>query len=157
MEATFNNRSNAKTCLKGEQGFTLLEVLIASIILAIGLMTFATAESISVVNARRGQTDAWATATSDEILERIRRNRINMAAYNGFDTANAGTRPGTVGILQNDYDEWKVNVEKETQGCGTVQVVQNTPVTAISTVTVTVWQPPCAAAARNVVVQTLFE
>lgn len=142
--------------IKGQKGFTLLEVMVSSAIMAIALMAFGSVESISVVNSRRGQTDTSATAASDEILERMRRNRSDLISYSGFDTANAGTRPSAAGILQNDYDQWKVNVEKESGGCGTVQVAANTPMTDVTQVTVTVLQPPCSGTARAVVVQTLF-
>ncbi|MFQ5597541.1 MAG: prepilin-type N-terminal cleavage/methylation domain-containing protein [Nitrospiria bacterium] len=157
MRIFYKNKVRRSVLKQNTAGFTLLEVLIASAILGIGLMAFGSAESLSVVNSRRGQTDAWATAASDEIIERMRKNRTDILNYNGFDTANAATRPTTAGKLQDDYDQWKANVEMESLSCGTVAVAANTPVSPVNTVTVTVRQPPCTAGSRQVTVQTFLE
>src|SRR5579884_498758 len=127
----------------GEEGFTLIEVMISSLILAIALMAIATAEitSFGTTHLSRGVTSAAASA--DEILERMRRSqtlpsasRPALTAYNGFDTNNSATRPSTAGMLQNDYDQWKAKLVNG--GRGQVTVTPNSPVTGSTLATVTI-------------------
>ncbi len=142
---------------KREDGFTLLEVLMASVILGIGLMALGTTETLSVTNSRTGQEITIGTAASEEIFERMRRNQASILSYNGFDTANAATRPIAAGTVQSDYDQWKLEVERVPGACASVQVTSGIPIVSVSSATVTYVWPPCASAAsRRVVVQTLF-
>lgn len=136
----------------GEEGFTLLEVLIASIILAIALMAIAVAEVTSVGTNRLSRTVSQATSSAEEIIERMRRNRGNLASYNGFDTNNAATRPGAAGTLQTDYDQWQARMLSG--GRGQVSVASGSPITGASLVTVTItWTEVLP---RTVTLQTTF-
>lgn len=156
--ATIYKKKLKRTVLqKRVEGFTLLEVLIATTILSIGLLAMGSAETISVANSHTGQNISVATAASEEIFERMRRNRSNILSYNGFDTASSSTRPASAGTLQNDYDQWKVNIERVTGACASVTVTPDVPVVSISTVAVTVMWPPCDGSARQLTVQTLFQ
>lgn len=147
----------AITCKKmRENGFTLLEVLVAVTILAIGLLAMGSAETISVVNSYTGRNVSVATAASEEIFERMRRNRANIISYNGFNTNASGTRPVSAGILQNDYDEWKINVERVAGACASVTVTANSPVPSINTAVVTTMWPPCDGTTRQLSIETLF-
>jgi type IV pilus assembly protein PilV len=140
---------------RNEKGFTLLEVLIAAVILGIGLLAIGTGETISIGVGRTSREISLATASAEDILERMRRNTANLASYNGFDTGNAGTRPGTAGMAQSDYDAWKAQIEQSAAyglpaGRGTV-VIASGPISPTQQVTVTVtW------GARSVTVQTIF-
>ncbi len=145
------------TAKNRESGFTLLEALIATTILSIGLLAMGSAETISVANSYTGRNVSVATAASEEIFERMRRNRDNILSYDGFDTASSNTRPASAGTLQKDYDQWKVNVERVSGACASVTVTANSPVVSVSTAAVTVMWPPCDGNARQVSVQTLFQ
>ncbi|MDC4205394.1 MAG: prepilin-type N-terminal cleavage/methylation domain-containing protein [Candidatus Manganitrophus sp.] len=136
---------NGKKFLRvgGEKGFTLIEVMISSIILAIALMAVATAEVTALGTNRLSNDVSLATASADEILERIRRSqtlpqasRPPLTVYHGFDTNNSATRPSASGMLQNDYDQWKNRLV--TGGRGQVSVTSNFPVAGATLVTVTV-------------------
>lgn len=152
---------NGRNLLKigGEEGFTLIEVMISSIILAIALMAVATAEISSLGTNRLSNDVSLATASADEILERIRRSqtlpvasRPALTVYHGFDTDNSATRPAAAGMLQNDYDQWKARLV--TGGRGQVSVTSDFPVTGATLVSVTItWTN---VVPRTVTIQTTF-
>lgn len=143
---------------KDERGFTLLEVLIAAVILGFGLLAIATGESISVSNSRVGRDVSAATVAAERIVEQMRRNQANLSGYNGFDTTNSTTRPSTAGMLQTDYDDWKAQIERTGPyglpgGRGTVTVAAG-PISSVQRVTVTVtWT---STPARSVIIETLL-
>src|SRR5581483_8072873 len=138
--------------LRKTGGFTLLEVLIAVVISAISLLAIASGEMTSL-NTGRGSRDLSIAAFSgQEILERMQRNRTNLLSYNGFDTNNSATRPGTAGMAQTDYDKWQTDVQMVTGGRGQITVVAGTPITSTFQVTVTVTFP-----SRTLVYQTVFQ
>ncbi len=145
---------------RGARGFTLLEALIAAVILGVGLLALGIVELSASGSNRSSREISLATAFAEEMLERIRRNTIDApAAYDGFDTSNPATRPGAAGMLRDDYDDWKNRIERAapnglTGGRGQVEVGAGpVPGTTQATVTVT-WSgvPP----STSVQVQTTF-
>lgn len=74
----------------GEKGFTLLEGLVASVILATGLLGMSAMQGMSMVkNVDASELTATVTLAAD-LFERIQFNRRNVASYNGIDTQSAG-------------------------------------------------------------------
>jgi prepilin-type N-terminal cleavage/methylation domain-containing protein len=141
---------------RNEKGFTLLEVLIAATMLAIALLAMGTGELNSIGTNRLSRDVTMMTASGQEILERIRRNKVNVGSYNGFDTNNAATRPASPGILQDDYDQWKSNLTGVVNGSrGQVTVTPSTPLPTTNQVSVTItW--PSAPLTKTITIQTVF-
>jgi prepilin-type N-terminal cleavage/methylation domain-containing protein len=143
---------------KDKRGFTLLEILVAVTILGFGLLAVGTGEGLSVTNSRSGRDISLATAAAEEIVELMRRNYANRSSYGGFDTTNAATRPSAVGTLRNDYDSWKIQIERILPyglqgGRGTVTVIPG-PLPSVQQITVTVsWT---GTLAQSVTIQTLL-
>ncbi len=152
MQPVREIRQREKTLgVAGEEGFTLLEVMIASVILAIALMAIATAEVTSVGTNRTSRGITQASAVAEEILERMRRNRDDLTSYNGIDTSDSTTRPGA-GIARTDYDQWQARMISG--GTGQVTVTADSPISDASLVTVTItWSD---ALPRTVTLQTTF-
>jgi type IV pilus assembly protein PilV len=51
------------------------------------------------------------TNLAADMVERIRFNAVNVTAYNGIDTANAGTIPPTAqAMARGDYNQWSARL-----------------------------------------------
>lgn len=71
---------------RNEKGFTLLEGMLASVILAVGLLALSGMQGIALVkNVDANELTRVSTLEAD-MMERIQFNRRNAVAYNGIDT-----------------------------------------------------------------------
>lgn len=97
-----------------QRGFTLIEVLIAMIILAIGLLGLAAMQAVSLRDNQDAYYYQQATLLAYEMQDRIRGNSnvdwTNVTA--GTGELCTATLPCTaVQMASNDYGYWKKSVE----------------------------------------------
>lgn len=76
---------------KSSSGFTLIEVMIAILVLAIGLLGFALLQTMSVRFTQSANQRTQATNLAYEMLDQMRSNRLGAAQYAG---TYAGTATG---------------------------------------------------------------
>lgn len=76
--------------VRAVRGFSLIEVLIAILVLSFGLLGLAMLQTMSVRYAESSNYRTQATNMAYELLDQIRVNRINVAAYEGTYTATTG-------------------------------------------------------------------
>lgn len=96
-------------------GFTLLEVLIAVVILSIGLLGVAGLQAFSLRNNQEAYMRSQAAILAMDITERMRANMagVQAGAYDlGTATANANCNSAGSGctpaqLAQNDLHEWR--------------------------------------------------
>ena len=74
-----------------EQGFTLVEGMLASVILAVGLLALSGMQSIALVKNVDANEMTRVTSLAADMMERIQFNRRNAASYQGIDTTSAST------------------------------------------------------------------
>jgi type IV pilus assembly protein PilV len=116
------NLSVRLTC----RGFSLLEVLITIVVVAIGLLGVAGMQVSSIKLADLAQTRATGVALANDIVDRIRANRGNALGY----TTSFGGAPSAI-VTQQDRDlkEWKENMADRVfglpEGDGSIQVQQD--------------------------------
>ena len=100
------NRGNA--IRREESGFTLLESMIAVLVLCTGMLALAGMQAISFGRNVDANELTRVTNLAAEMIERIQFNRRNVAAYNGIDTLNAATQPpNTQPMARGDYAQWQ--------------------------------------------------
>jgi type IV pilus assembly protein PilV len=75
----------------GEKGFTLVEGMLASVILAVGLLGMAAMQGMALVKNVDANELTRITTVASDLLERIQFNRRNAVAYNGINTSIATT------------------------------------------------------------------
>ncbi len=75
--------------LGGERGFTLLEGMLAAVILGIGLLGMAAMQGAALVRNVDANELTRVTTLASDMLERIQFNRRNVAQYNGINTISA--------------------------------------------------------------------
>lgn len=77
-----------------QSGFTLIEALIAALILAIGVLGVVSLLTMSKVSQHEGMDRVRAVALADDMVERIRRNPGGMAIYDaGLGNPLGGADP----------------------------------------------------------------
>jgi type IV pilus assembly protein PilV len=87
-----------RACSTSARGFTLVEVLVALVVMAVGLLGIA---ALYVEGLRAGRTSIYRTAAVNlaaDMADRIRANPAASAAY-------AGTGPGTDNFCVNGMDD----------------------------------------------------
>ena len=97
-----------------QAGFTLIEVMVAVLVMAIGLLGFALLQTMSVRYAQSANQRTEATNLAYDLLDQMRSNRINAVAYTGAsfsggtDTA-CSRSTGTV-TIDNNITRWQCQV-----------------------------------------------
>jgi len=111
-------------------GFSLLEVLIAVVILAIGLLGLAGLQATGIRSNHSAYLRTQATLQSYDIIDRMRAN--SNADYNNITAAQTAACTGTAGctpqeMAQNDVFDWNAaNGNILPSGAGVV-CIDNTP------------------------------
>lgn len=91
----------------GQGGFTIIEGMIALIILAVGLLAIAGMIDMALTRNVDSRELGLATDLATDMMERIRFNRANVSAYNLIDTSQS--KPSGVAaqpMASGDYDQW---------------------------------------------------
>jgi type IV pilus assembly protein PilV len=102
-------------------GFTLLEVLVALVVLSIGLLGLAGLMAASLKNSHSAYYRTQATWLAYDVLDRMRANRT-VALANGYDLA-LGAAPGGSGLAATDLGEWDAELSNTLpEGDGSVAV-----------------------------------
>lgn len=76
---------------KRQNGFTLIEVLIAFIILAVGLLAIVSLQASSKQNTHQAMQRSLAVSYAESIIERIRANPTAIATYVAQGTIGGGS------------------------------------------------------------------
>ncbi|MBK5964020.1 type IV pilus modification protein PilV [Thiocystis minor] len=103
--------ANLATCAVSRQrGFTLIEVLIAALVLSVGLLGLAGLQAVSLKLNQGSSLRTQATNLAYEITDAMRANRGNAEDYEENAEAEECdedfTRTGS-NVADDDFDEWE--------------------------------------------------
>jgi len=104
---SFHNRR------RGQAGFTLIEVMIAVLVLGVGLLGFAMLQTMSVRYTKSAQNRTVATNLSYELVDLIRTQRNGASYYNNIKAGSfADVTGGNCALVQdtspaNNVTRWK--------------------------------------------------
>ena len=107
-----------------QRGLSLIEVLIAMLILAIGLLGIAAMQAITLRNSQSAFDRTQAVVLSYAMLDRMRANATAARAgsYNLAETCTAPTATST--LIENDHRQWILELRgtmgDATTTCGTI-------------------------------------
>lgn len=90
---------------KSQRGTTLVETLVALVVLSVGLLGIAALQMTSLRNNRGAHLRSQAQVLAYDIADRMRANR-DAALANGYVIPMAGT-PGGTGLVLIDLQDWK--------------------------------------------------
>ena len=106
-----------------EQGFTLIEVLVALVILSVGLIGLAALQTGGLRNNNSALIRSRAVLAAEDILDRMRANRTD-ALGEDYDIALGTAVDGTyTGMVLTDLTEWRGSLSLQlANGDGSVDV-----------------------------------
>jgi type IV pilus assembly protein PilV len=133
MRNTPFSKSNA---LRRASGFTLVEVLIALVVLSIGMLGIAALYLESLRASRSALVRTEAVTLASDIADRIRANRNPLNAYDCGGTCDAGEGGNAIAIA--DINGWRAAVAAELPGGTTSITFVAAAANATSIYTVTV-------------------
>jgi type IV pilus assembly protein PilV len=123
------------------QGFTLLEVLVAIVIVSIGLLAVAGMQTTTISANASAKNGTIAIQLAEEMVDRIRVNAGDTPGiYNNIDTNNncAGLTDPALG----DCTQWRARLIDASLGLsgarGTITVTDDSPISKAATITVTI-------------------
>ena len=86
-----NNILHTQAMPSKQAGFSLLEVMIAALVISIGMLGIAGLQLVGMKGSHQSFMRHQATFLVQDIVERIRANPSQIALYNNFDTDTAGS------------------------------------------------------------------
>lgn len=93
---------------KAQSGFTLLEVLVTMVVLALGLLGYAGLQMASLKNSASAYQRSQATILAYDIIDRLRANKTQAVA--GAYNVAIGTTGSGASVAGQDLVDWKTLV-----------------------------------------------
>jgi type IV pilus assembly protein PilV len=95
-----------------QTGFTLLEVLIALLVLSFGLLGLAALQAYSVKANQSANFRSQATALANMMLDNMRANRANIGSYyaDNYEEILCTDAPDTSTVATRDLDTWRSEI-----------------------------------------------
>lgn len=104
-------RLSSLRTLQHNRGFGLIEVLVALLVLAVGLLGMASLQSTSLQLTTGSQTRTQAILLAEDMIERIRANRENRLLYESAAGAAPACDPGytvaNANVVNDDLSDWR--------------------------------------------------
>ncbi|MCH8531181.1 MAG: type IV pilus modification protein PilV [Saccharospirillum sp.] len=105
-----------KPTLRSQRGIGMIEVLISLLILSIGLLGMAALQARGLTMTTESLQRTQATILANDIIERARANRVNVAGYdtNGFlnpaPSCDLTFFVANASVVADDLAEWENNL-----------------------------------------------
>lgn len=127
MKTLSSQRRVYSLAARQQRGFTLIEVMVAILVLAFGMLGFALLQTMSVRYTQSANFRTQATNLSYELLDQIRANRIIATAYIGSYTASNAACVPTVGtVTAAQYrGAWQCRLNSALGDDATAEVTRN--------------------------------
>lgn len=109
-----NNAPCHANCPARSGGFTLLEVMIALLVLSIGLLGIAALQGVGLRSSHGAYLTSQASLLAYDMADRIRANPETPATYDGFDTAtvDCGAALPAAPLADADLSQWACAVQQ---------------------------------------------
>ncbi len=103
--------------IRRQQGFSLLEAMVAAGILSVGLLGLAGLQGMSIGKNVDASEITRVTNLAADMAERIQNNRQNALHYNGIDTLVAcAQNAATQAMALGDCTQWRTLLSNSTLG-----------------------------------------
>lgn len=114
---------------KHQPGFSMIEVLVAVLVLAIGLLGIAAVQTAALKNNNSALQRSQATMLAYFMMDAMRANR-SVAIIGTYDLAKTCVAPATGTLITNDQNAWitalKNNLGNVSTTCGQITCAVNT-------------------------------
>jgi type IV pilus assembly protein PilV len=114
---------------KRHSGFSMIEVLVAVLVLAIGLLGVAAIQTTALKNNNSALQRSQATMLAYFMLDTMRANR-GFATNGSYDLAKTCVAPSRGSLITNDQNAWilalKANLGNDSNTCGKITCAVNT-------------------------------
>jgi type IV pilus assembly protein PilV len=108
MNGTMKTHTPGLKKMRRQRGFSLLEVLVAILVLSLGLLGLAQMQSIGIRSTHGAYLRTQATLLAGGILDSMRAN-VTVARAGGYNVGLTGTLPGGT-VAGPDVAAWKANL-----------------------------------------------
>jgi len=127
-------------CGRGNAGFTLIEVMVALLVMTYGILAVMSMSIASIRANASAEHVTDVTLLADEVIEMIQANVDNISNYNGIDTSVSNTRPASGTTAADDYDTiaGRLNTLGLPSAACSITIQSNTPSTGVNTAQVTI-------------------
>ena len=100
----------SRGCKKQQAGMTLIEVLVAALILGLGLLGAAGAQINALKYTDSARMSTQASFIAYDMLDRMRANATGNYHFSGVDVASSTSTSSVAGIVSQDLSDFRCNI-----------------------------------------------